>query len=233
MIDLIAFSFTINWHLCLNSKKFTYLSLYHFFWALGILVIPILKITPTRDHLTWPPHVIISYDLLTWSFQVTFLCDYPQLNLTHKIKSIKHLFAISLKAQLFSPSICSVITWPITWSFRSSWASSLINLVELLALGWPFYNFKSFKLNRSASPFRKKKRKYLATLIAFIRAFYLNQCLDPLLATLFLKIFFLAAKTSLLALPSSRPITLPPYHMPPLPLLLHRFSLLCLLLPNT
>ena len=31
-----------------------------------------------------------------------------------------------------------------------------INLVELLVLGWPFYNSKSSKPNRSASPFRRR-----------------------------------------------------------------------------
>ena len=53
--------------------------------------------------------------------------------------------------------------------FRSCWAF-LINLVCLL--GWPFYNFKSFKLNKSASPFGWKNRKTFSYLWAFIKATY-------------------------------------------------------------
>ena len=49
----------------------------------------------------------------------------------------------------------------------------------------------------------------------------------------FLKIFFLAGKTSLLALLLPMAITLPLCHMPPLPLLLCRSFLLCPLWPNT
>ena len=49
--------------------------------------------------------------------------------------------------------------------FRSRWAFPWINLVYLL-LGWPFYNFKSSKPNRSASPFgRKRNRELLVGLL--------------------------------------------------------------------
>ena len=94
--------------------------------------------------------------------------------------------------------------------FRSRWSCSPINLIELLALDWPFYNFKSFKPNRSAGPFRRKVLVFLKTLI---KAFYLAQWLDPPLAALFLKIFLLATKTSLLALLLPKAITPPLYHM--------------------
>ena len=54
--------------------------------------------------------------------------------------------------------------------FYLHWSSSPINLEELLALGWPSYNSKSSKSNKSASPFRKR---VLVTLKALIRASYL------------------------------------------------------------
>ena len=90
-----------------------------------------------------------------------------------------------------------------------------------------FYNFKSFKSNRSTSPFRQRIKRLLVILKALIKAFYPTQWLDFPLAALLLKILFLAVKTSLLVLPSLRAITLLPYHVLSLPLLL----LLCQLFP--
>ena len=114
--------------------------------------------------------------------------------------------------------------------FRSRWTFLLINLVELLALDWSFYNSKNSKPNGSASLFR---RKVLVILRALIRDLYLAQWFDLLLAALYLKILFLAAKTSLLALPPPRAITPPLCHLPPLPLMLRRLFSLRFLWPNT
>lgn len=47
----------------------------------------------------------------------------------------------------------------------------LINIITLLILDCWFYNFKNFKFNGLASPFRRKKRKLLATLKTLIRVF--------------------------------------------------------------
>ena len=107
--------------------------------------------------------------------------------------------------------------------FRLCLASPLINLVECLALGWPFYNFKSSKPNKPDSSFRKK---VLVIFRALIKALCLAQWLDPLLASLFLKISLLAAKASLLALPLLSVITPPPCHVLPLPVLLRRSFML-------
>ena len=48
--------------------------------------------------------------------------------------------------------------------FRSRWVFPSINLVCLL-LGWPFYNSKSSKPNRSTSPFGRRSRKLLVGLL--------------------------------------------------------------------
>ena len=138
----------------------------------------------------------------------------------------KHTF---LECQIFVMSSHN----PSRDFFCLCWAFPQINLVKLLVLGLSFYNFKSFKHNKSASLFRKRKNRFLAILKAFLKAFYLVQWLDPLLAALYFKIFFLTAKTSLLALPPPRAITPQPYYMPPPLLLLYRLSLLSLLWPNT
>ena len=45
-----------------------------------------------------------------------------------------------------------------------------INLVVLLILGWPFYNFKSSKPNKSASLLRRRNRKTFSYLWAFVIA---------------------------------------------------------------
>ena len=105
-----------------------------------------------------------------------------------------------------------------------------INLVELLALGWQFYNSKSFKVNKLGSSFR---RRVFIILRAFIKAFYLAQWLDPLLTALHLKILLLAAKTSLLQLLQPKAITAPLCHVLSLLLLLYWLFLLCLPWPNT
>ena len=47
--------------------------------------------------------------------------------------------------------------------FRLCWAFPLINLVCLLS--WPFYNFKSSKPNRSATPFGKRNKRLLVGLL--------------------------------------------------------------------
>ena len=119
-------------------------------------------------------------------------------------------------------------------SFHSCWTFPLINLIVLLVLNWLFYNSKNFKLNRFANLFKRRKR-FLNFLRALIRAPYLAQWLNLLLAILFFKTFSLAAKTSLLALPSSIAITSPSYHILLFPLLLslRRLFLLCLPWPNT
>ena len=138
---------------------------------------------------------------------------------------------IFLKAQLFGVlNIHSVITWLIIWLLPFMLNIPSVNLTELLALDWPFYNFKSPKSNGSTSLFRKK---VLVILKALIKAFYLAQLLDPPLIALPLKIFFLAAKTSLLTLPSPWTITSPLYYIHSLPLLLRWLSLFCSLWPNT
>ena len=113
--------------------------------------------------------------------------------------------------------------------FCSCLASFPINLVELLALDWPFYNSKSSKPKGSVNLFRKR---VLVTLRALIKAPYLAQLLSPLLATLLLKILLLAAKTSLLAQPPLKALTPLLCHVLPCPLLLRRSFLLCLLWPN-
>ena len=116
--------------------------------------------------------------------------------------------------------------------FCSRWAFFPINLVELLALSWPFYNSKSSKSNGFASLFRRKRKRFLFTLKTLIKTSYLAQWLDLPLATLFLKIFLLAAKKSLLALSPLKIITLSPCHMSPLMFLLLWLSLLCPLYHN-
>ena len=78
----------------------------------------------------------------------------------------------------------------------------------------------SFKPNGLVSLFEQRIRRLLITLKTFIRAFYLAQWLNLLLAALFLKIFFLATKMSSLALSLPRAITPLPYHVPSLLLLL-------------
>ena len=59
--------------------------------------------------------------------------------------------------------------------FCLCWATLFFNLVLLLALGWPFYNFKSSKLNKSASLFRQKIKKLLITLKTLVKAIFLPQ----------------------------------------------------------
>ena len=111
-IDLIVLNLTINWDLRLNSKELTYLSSSYFFWPLVILVISIFTIT-SRNLFTWLPLLI----------QLTKL---SQLN-TSLWFHWKHLFS---KCQ-----ISIVLSRDLSRDFFCScWASSLINVVKLLAL---------------------------------------------------------------------------------------------------
>ena len=171
-------------------------------------MISIFTIT-LRDHLTWSS-LLIQFTELSWLN--IFLWFFQKHNF------LEHQISIMSSHDPSCEFVCSC------------WASSPINLVELLALSWLFYNFKNFKPNGSASSFRKR---VLVTLKTLIKALYLAQWLDSLLAALLLKIFFLAAKTSLLALPPLRAIISLPCHVPTLLLLLCRLFLLCSLWPVT
>ena len=112
--NLLAFSLTTNPHLRLTLEKFWFKNSYLFF--------PFILGKQEPVHLMW---------LFTWLFF---------FNSTQGVESIKHLFKIFSKAQLFgAPNICSFIIWPGTWLLLFT-LSILppINLVELLALGWSF-----------------------------------------------------------------------------------------------
>ena len=67
------------------------------------------------------------------------------INPIHEIELIKHLFVIFPKAQILEHQIIIVLLRDPSHNFYCScWASLPINLVELLALGWPFYNSQKF-----------------------------------------------------------------------------------------
>ena len=198
----------INQHPCLNFKELTYFSPHHFLWTSVILMIPIFTII-LRDLFTLLLSSIYHREL---SWLNTFLWFLQKHNF------LEYQISIVLLSD------------PSRDFFCSRWTSTPINIVKLLALGWAFYNSKSFKPKGSASAFR---RKVLVTLQALIKAFYLAQWLDLPLAVLLLKILFLAAKTSLLALPLPKVITPLTCHMLLLLLLLCRLFLLSFLWPNT
>ena len=88
-----------------------------------------------------------------------------------------------------------------------------------------------------SQPVWTKNKKICSHLESFSQKFFIQpaQWLNFLLVALFFKILFLAAKTRLLGLPLLRAITLLPYYMPSLSLLLllHRLFLLCFAWPNT
>ena len=119
------------------------------------------------------------------------------------------------------PNNKSIIIWRTTWHLLF-----ILNIFFDQSTGivstslTAFYNSKCSKPNRSASLFGQTIRRLLVILKSLIRAFYLAQWFNYLLAALFFKIFFLAAKTSLLALFLLSAITLQLYHVPLLALLL-------------
>ena len=113
--------------------------------------------------------------------------------------------------------------------FYSCWAFSPINLVELLVLGWPFYNSKSCKPNKLASLFR---RRVLVTLRPFIRAPYLAQWLDlPLAAKPQNPLF--SDEDELADAAFTKDNNTPAVSYTPFPLLLRQLVLRCPLWPNT
>ena len=134
------------------------------------------------------------------------------------------------------PNNCSIIIWRTTWllpftlSIFLNQPSSIVS-TKLTA----FYNSKSSKPNRSASPFGQRIKKLLLTLKTLIKALYFAHWHHLPLAILLLKIFFLAAKMSLLVLPPIKAIIPLPCHVSPVPLLLLlcRLFLLCFLWPIT
>ena len=96
LIDLIAFSFTINWHPYLTRKELLPLILYHFIFF------------------TFSPISNIYNHFYTWLSYITFHITTFKLSLTWRIESIEHLFKVPSKAQLFEASnIHNVIIWPI------------------------------------------------------------------------------------------------------------------------
>ena len=139
------------------------------------------------------------------------------------------------KTQLFGVrNNRSIITWGTTWLFLftlsilSDQPSSVVSTRLIV-----FYNFKGFKPNKSASPFKQKIRRFWTILGAFVRRslFQPVQWLDCLLAALFLKILFLVAKTSSLALSTLKAITPSLCYIFPLALLLLLRRLFLLHLP--
>ena len=68
---------------------------------------------------------------------MTFL----QLNSTHGVESIEHLFEVHLNCNFSKRQISVILLYDPARDFICSrWASPPINLVESLALGWPFTN---------------------------------------------------------------------------------------------
>ena len=64
--------------------------------------------------------------------------------------------------------MCYYVTY--TWLFLFTLSISL-NQPSLL-VGWPFYNFKSFKPNKLANPFWKRTKKTFRYLWALVKALY-------------------------------------------------------------
>ena len=90
--------------------------------------------------------------------------------------------------------------------FCSRWAFRLINLVCLLP-GWPFYNSKSSKPNRLASPFRRVNKRLLV--IALELSIPPMQWLGLVLAGALIWIFLPPAKMRLLGLLPLKAMALP------------------------
>ena len=67
-----------------------------------------------------------------------------QLNSTHEVESIQHLFGVAPNCN-FSERWISIVSSrdPARDFFCLRWAFSPINLVELLVLGWPFIILKA------------------------------------------------------------------------------------------
>ena len=61
--------------------------------------------------------------------------------------------------------------------FRQRWASPPVQLI--LLVGWPFYNSKSFKPNRLASSFKKRKQKTFSYFSSYCQSFLLSQMAKP------------------------------------------------------
>ena len=66
---------------------------------------------------------------------------------------------------------CHHVTHHVTFSVHAKHLP-MMNLIVFLALGWPFYNFKSSKHNKSASLFGRRNKKIFSYLWAFVRATY-------------------------------------------------------------
>ena len=135
---------------------------------------------------------MITY-LDTWPLHMTLL----SLNSTYGGESITHIFSISLKAQLFGASKnLGIITWHIRDFFYSHWAS-LLNQPRVV-ICWPFYNSKSSKPNRSASPFGGKNRKILSYYSLLVKTGYFAIAIaGPRICCIFCKNIPLAGKNEL------------------------------------
>ena len=97
-------------------------------------------------------------DPYMWLFHATPACDFCAAQIHLRSWVPLHGFAKSATSSERQRSV--VLAHDVLRNFfHSRWASPLINQVCLL--NWPFYNSKSFKSNRSARLFRKKKNREL------------------------------------------------------------------------
>ena len=117
-------------------------------------------------------HVTLVHGLIPWSLHVALSRDSctqllpSQLNLRIWVEwTPLYGFAKNttfLERQSSVMSACDILHD----FFYSRWASPFVHPVVLvLLLGWPFYNFKSSKPNKSASLFGRKNRRLLVGLL--------------------------------------------------------------------
>ena len=93
---------------------------------------------------------------------MTLAHDLIQFNSAYGVELIAHIFRVFPKAQLFAAlRNQGGITWCKRNFFRLRWAFSL-NQPSLI-VGWPFYNSKNSKPNRSASQFGRRNKKTFNT----------------------------------------------------------------------
>ena len=141
--------------------------------------------TSLHNLCTWSLFVTLALDLCAAQFYFQSWVDWAPF----------HGFAKCATSFKYQKSVVSARN-VLRKFFCLRWASFLINLVYLL--DWPFYNFKSFKFNGSASLFGRKNRKLLVLSLELSPPPV--QWPDLVLAGVFIRTVFPPAKISLLEL---------------------------------